>query len=694
MIKNAGIILLKIVLSAIGLIAIFIIIVYWGAFGHLQNKEELLNYKNATASLVLSSEGELIGKIFSENRTNVSYGHIPTDLINALVATEDARFFQHEGIDSRSLFRVMFKSVLLKDRRSGGGSTITEQLAKNMFGRKNSGSFSIFIIKTKEALLARRLEKVLSKEEILTLYLNTVSFGENLFGIEAAAGRYFNKKVEYLNIEESAVLIGILRANDFYNPRLHPENAKNRRNVVLRQMEKYNYIEKNKADSLCKLPLLLNYKNNEIEGPADYFLFQVKNAAQQILHNIQSETGEKWNIEEDGLLITTTLNLILQNYATRSFHDHLPPMQKRLDEQYRMKENEELLQAGLLAIDPETGAVKAWVGGIDFKTQPYDQILARRQLASTFKPILYAEAFEEGIEPCQYLDNDSINLTGFEDWSPENFDHSFGGRYSIAGALAQSMNIPTFNLFLKVDFAKLDSLWRKLGFSFTLINNPSLALGTAEASIREVAVAYSTFANGGYKITPQTIESIKTPEGKVIWLNEFNEIKTRVLTQRTSLLISAILQKAIKEGTGSSMQTIFNVTLPLAGKTGTSQNYSDAWFAAFNPKLVIVSRVGASSPAVHFNNGANGSGSALALPLVALTLKQVQLNPDLRSDLFTDFPELPPELAAVLDCPDYKEKNVFDKFKDLFKKDKISFDKEVNKTKQKKKPFFKRLFRR
>jgi penicillin-binding protein 1A len=692
--KKTGIIILKISLVTAGIIVLYILSVTWGLFGHLQSKDELLSFKNATASLVMSDEGDLIGRIFSENRTNVFYGQIPADLINALIATEDARFFQHQGIDSRSLFRVLLKSVLLMDRSAGGGSTITQQLAKNMFGRKNSGRLSIIIIKTKEALLAHRLEKALSKEEILALYLNTVSFGENIFGIEAAAGRYFNKKVELLNIEESAVLVGILKANDFYNPRIHPENAKIRRNVVLRQMEKYKYLEKNVADSLCNLPLLQNYINFEIEGPADYFLYQVRKEAEQILQSIKSENGKVWNIEEDGLLINTTLNLTLQNYANTSFHEHLPVMQKRLDKQYGPKDTTELLQAGLLAVDPETGAVKAWVGGIDFKTQPFDQILARRQLASTFKPVLYAEALEEGMDPCQYLDNDSIILSGFEDWSPENFDHSYGGRYSIAGALAQSMNIPTFNLFLKVDFAKLDSLWKKMGFSFVLNNNPSLALGTAEANLREVAVAYSSFANGGFKVNPQIIESIKSPAGEMIWQNEFNNVKTRVLSERTSQLISAILQKAVREGTGASMHTVFGVNLPLAGKTGTSQNYADAWFAAFNPKLIIVSRVGASSPAIHFNNGSDGSGSALALPLVALTLKQVQSDPELREKLFTAFPQLPSELAAALDCPDFKEKNVLDKFRDLFKKDKIKFDNKPDKNKPKKKPFFKRLFGR
>jgi len=253
---------------------LFILSVYCGAFGHLQNREELLNFKNATASKVLSAEGELIGRFFSENRTNVYYTQIPTFLIDALIATEDARFFEHKGVDSRSLARVLFKSILFNNPGSGGGSTITQQLAKNMFGRKRFGVLTIFVNKTKETLLAYRLERTYSKEEILTLYLNTVSFGENIFGIEAAAARFFNKKVEQLKIEESAVLIGMLKATTYYSPRLHPENAKTRRNVVLSQMEKYNYLKSSESDSLCKLPLIQDYGYAGSEGKADYFLVQ------------------------------------------------------------------------------------------------------------------------------------------------------------------------------------------------------------------------------------------------------------------------------------------------------------------------------------------------------------------------------------------------------------------------------------
>jgi penicillin-binding protein 1A len=236
------------------------------------------------------------------------------------------------------------------------------------------------------------------------------------------------------------------------------------------------------------------------------------------------------------------------------------------------------------------------------------------------------------------------------------------------------MNIPTFSLYLKVGFDKLDTQWRRMGFTFPLDNTPSLPMGTAEASIAEVAVAYAAFANGGMKISPQSIVSIKTSAGTVIWQNDFLQPEERVFTSRTGVLMSAMLQKAIREGTGASVYSVYGVKIPLAGKTGTSQNYADAWFAAFNPHIVIVSRVGASSPAIHFNSGKNGSGSALALPLVALTLKKAESYPELLKQLDIPFPELPAELQGALDCPDFKDKTFFDRLIDLIEDDEINFD--------------------
>lgn len=674
-----------------------------GVYGNLKDPNELMDLKNDQASLVLADNGELIGKFYSENRTNVSYKQIPPDLKNALIATEDVRFFEHNGNDTRSLFRVLVKTIIMRDHSSGGGSTITQQLAKNICGRKHKDPFSVLFYKIREAIVARRIEKIYSKEQILAMYLNTVPFGENVYGIEAAANRFFSKSAAKLKIEESAVLVGMLKANTLYNPHMNPENAKKRRNVVFRQMEKYEYISHSQAEKLCKLPMVIRYSRSENTGMTDYFLFQARSETEQILDDL----GEDYDIEKDGLVITTTLNLQLQKYAAQSFHDHLSMMQKRLEEQYKspsgkktldnitdkelrrlklkkratVKSNQDvfswdgihsemitvrdslknslnLLHAGLLAIDPKTGAVKAWIGGIDFRTQPYDQVMARRQLASTFKPVIYAAALEDGMDPCQYLGNDSISVDGFDDWSPENYDHSYGGEYSLAAALAHSMNVPTFNLFSLVGFAKVYSLWKAMGFSFRPDNTPSLPMGTAEACIREVAAGYSSFVNGGFTVKPQCIISIKTSDGRVLYKNDFRLESSQILSERTCSLMQAMLQKAVNEGTGASMRSIYGVNLPLAGKTGTSQNYSDAWFTALNPKLVMVSRVGASTPAIHFNSGSNGSGSTLALPLVAMTLQKVQQNPGLCGRLISSFPELPTELQGSLDCPDIREKKL------------------------------------
>lgn len=685
MIKKAVKVAIVLILTGLFLPGIFILSIYFGAFGPIPDSADLLHYKNKTASLVFTEDGELIGRYFEQNRTNVSYRQIPEHLVNALIATEDVRFFKHEGIDSRSLLRVIVKSVLFSDPDAGGGSTITQQLVKNMFGRKSYGFLSLPVNKIREALIARRLEKNYTKEDILALYLNTVAFGENLYGIESAARRYFNKGTENLRIEQSAVLTGMLKANTTYNPHLNPESSINRRNVVLLQMAKYDFLSPAETDSLCKLPLGLDYANLESGGPADYFLVRVKRDAEKILEEIKRNTGREWNLEEDGLTIKTTLSIKLQRYAIKAYREHLSVMQEKLRDQYRstagirmlheindsLDLDDVVLHAGLIALDPATGEIKVWVGGIDFQTNPYDQILARRQLASAFKPVIYAAALEKGFRPCQYLDNKPIGIPGFEDWSPKNYDRSIGGKYSLAGALAHSMNVPTVNLYLQVGFEKLDEMWRKMGFSFQINNLPSVALGTAEATVYELAVAYATFANGGFRIYPAAISEISAPDGQLLYENTFRRSDERIISQETGILMSAMLQKAVREGTGATMKGIYGVTYPWAGKTGTSQNYSDAWFGAFNPRLVMLARVGASTPAIHFNHGSNGSGSALALPLVALTLKRAELDPAAAGKLLTPFPELPAELSGALDCPDVRKERVAEKIQSLFKNDKI-----------------------
>lgn len=703
------------------LFGIFLGLVFYGAFGHLHTAKELKAFQNQSASLVLAQNGELLGKFFAENRTNVSFEQLPEHLVYALVATEDARYFEHEGVDSKSLLRVLFKTILLNKKSAGGGSTINQQLAKNMYGRKSYGPLTMLVNKTKEAFLAYRLEEVYSKEDILTLYLNTVPFGENVLGIESASRRFFNKPIAEIHVEEAAVLIGMLKANTFYNPRLHPDSALERRNTVLSQMEKYDYLKETEKDSLVKLPLVLDYANLESEGPANYFLVQVRDEARKIIKNYNYTNDTTLDLEKDGLVITTTLDITLQKQALQAFKSHLNKMQLQLRKLYRngeyrktlneltakeiarhgltksadtkryremfgwnglyldsisvrdsIRQSLTILHAGLLALDPKTGRVKAWVGGIDHRTQPYDQIYAQRQVASTFKPILYATALERGTMPCTYLENDPLILSDFDDWQPQNYDKSSGGNYSMAAALAKSMNIPTVNLFLQTPFEELKTMWKKLGFSQELENKPSAALGIANASIYELAKAYSSFANGGYSIEPQFILSVKTAEGKIIYQNRKVSLTeaNRVITKESSALLSAILEKAIDEGTGTSLRNTFNITIPMAGKTGTSQDYADAWFAAYNPDIVLVTRVGTSLPTIKFNSGTYGAGSTLALPLVGRTLKYVQKRYP------TGFEPLPDEYAEALACEDYVEDSGLEKFfEGLFMKNKTTLEK-------------------
>ncbi len=719
----------------------FLAAVYTGAFGPLQSRADLLDIQHARASLVYSEDAEIIGRFFAENRTAVKHEQLPPHLLDALIATEDARFYRHRGIDLRSLGRVLFKTILLNRTEAGGGSTITQQLAKNLFGRQGRGALGLAGGKAREFIMARRIEKVFDKDTIITLYLNTVPFGENVFGIEAAARRFFRKPAEELSAEEAALLVGMLKANTFYNPRLFPQRALGRRNVVIGRMEVMGCLTSAQADSLRSLPLALAYEGDRAENQAGYFLARVRQETHQLLDSIQHLTGTVWDLETSGLEIHTTLNLPLQQHTVRSFGEHLGRMQRILDDQYRspaaraalkeivtaelkrtgldaragekrrqwifdwkgpyadtltvadsLRKALSLIHAGLLAIDPHSGAVRAYVGGIDHPTHPYDQVHARRQLASAFKPLLYAAALEEGIRPCSYFDNDSVVITDFTGYSPTNHDRSYGGMYSMAGALSHSMNIPTFHVFLQTGFAPVNDLWTRMGFSFPLSNRPSLAMGTAEASIFELTVAYAAFANGGFLVEPYLVESITGPGGELIFRREPPETKTRLVSGNTSLLIRAMLEKAVNNGTAASIRNRYGVDLPLAGKTGTSQRYADAWFAAFGSDLVMVSRAGASLPSVRFQYGGHGSGSALALPLLALSLQKLQQDHELRHRFFSSFPPLPTSLATSLECPDFREKSRLENFINRFRDTRVTFEQDSGSLPRE--SLFRRIFRR
>ena len=637
-------------------------------------------------------------------------------------------------------------SIIFQQESAGGGSTLTQQLAKNMYGRKSFGPLTTAVNKSKEIILANRLEHIYSKQDILKLYLNTVPFGEDIYGIESASRRYFNKQVQDLNIQESAVLVGMLKANTYYNPRLYPDHALNRRNTVLEQMYKYDFLNESLKDSIQKLPLILDYANLKSHGKANYFLQQVKREAEKIIDSINQKDGTTYRIYSDGLEIQTSLNLEMQTYALSAFQKHLSKMQPLLDRQLskgsgkkmlnslsekilekgKFKHLEEkrkreifswegftsdsislldsikrdlgLLHAGMLGLDPNSGGIKVWVGGIDFRRYPYEQIYAQRQIASTFKPILYAAALENGIEPCNYISNDSLVLTDFDNWTPRNYDNSFGGRYSVAAALAKSMNVPTVRLFLSLPFKELHSMWSNLGFSQQLETNPSVALGSSSASIYELATAYAAFANGGRKIQPYSVVSIKTAEGITIYEHMPAQKRDVVMSENTSTLMSTMLRKAVMEGTGKAISTQFGVTKEFAGKTGTSQDYADAWFAGFTPNLVLVSRVGCNSPSLHFNSGALGSGGKLALPLVGYTLKEIQQSKTLSPSYLTNFEPLSDQEMESMACEDFVEDSNVEKFFDkIFGKPNMTSEKAGRKAKKevnKKESFFKKLFKK
>jgi len=730
-------------LSLVLLTGILFLSVYWGLWGPLPDKSELSGIQNEEASLVFSSDNKLIGKYFAENRTNVKWKEVPVYLKQALIATEDKRFFSHKGYDTQSYFRVFLKSIMLGDKSGGGGSTLTQQLIKNLFGRANYGFLSMPVNKIREIIIATRIEEVYTKEQLLVLYLNSVPFGEDVYGVESAARRYFNKPASDLKIEEAAVLVGMLKANTYFNPKLNPENSRKRRNTVLKLMEKADYLSTEATDSLQKLPLELNYENLSIDAPAGYFVHQVKNKTLELLSDIKNKTGKEYDLEKDGLKIYTTLNMKIQEFSTRAIRSHLSVMQKKLDKELenlkfkkkwykkQMQENSiyendidkreielfdwegfvikniskidslwhyyKMLNASVLITNPKDGSVITWIGGNNFNTLPFDMVLSHRQIASAFKPILYATALEEGFNPCEYLKNTETQYPGYEDWKPQNANRESTPDSTVAFwyALTHSMNLPTVDLYFKLGREQLINTCEKLQFPEITDDAPSIALGTLDLSLYEIVRAYSAFANEGKMLDLVMIDKITDSEGNILYQREQKEPEI-VVSQETSEMLTAILQQVIEQGTGSKIRGQYKIKAELAGKTGTAQNYSNAWFLAYTPNLVIGTWVGASTPDVHFNNG-NGSGSALALPIVAGILESIENDDELSTSYLTPF-ELPAEFYSFLECPPYRQLGIKGFLNRLFTKktknnESLDSGKKTENSDEKK-SFFKKLFKK
>ncbi|MFK5857641.1 MAG: transglycosylase domain-containing protein [Bacteroidota bacterium] len=697
---KAVIMLLAILFLLSGL---FFLSVSSGVFGSLPTKTELAEIYNEEASLVFSSGGTLIGKYFAENRTNISWDGVPEHLINALIATEDKRFYLHGGYDSRSYLRVFVKTILLGDRSSGGGSTLTQQLVKNLYGRNYHSFLSMPINKLKEAIIATRLEEVFSKEEILLLYLNSVPFGENVYGIEAASKRYFDKHAIDLNIQESAVMVGILKANTYYNPRKNPENAIGRRNQILGLMTDENFLTPGESDSLKALPLELKYANYQKDSPAGYFVYQVKKRASQILENIQSETGVEYDLSKDGLRIYTSLDIDIQKFARKATNRQLKKMQKLLDNQLKRKDKRKqwqkklsqkydtenidekqkreifdwdglitkeitfsdslwhyykMLNAAVLIAEPTSGRVLGWIGGNKYRYLPYDMVFSKRQIASAIKPLIYAAALESGKTSCSYLKNEVVEYENYNNWRPENYDHSSSKDTLVAlwYALANSMNLPTVDLYFQTGHFAVADMLRRLNLEVPSTETPSMALGAIDVSLYEIVLAYSAIANRGVIHDGLVmIDKITDTKGNIIYKSDIDE-GTIVMETQIADELTVILEKAINEGTGKQIRMRFGVKADLAGKTGTAQSYTDAWFMAYTPNLVIGTWVGARSPQIHFSNGL-GSGSALALPISGEILLNIEKQNNLKAKYLTNF-KIDPQIVEMLDCEPFFEKGL------------------------------------
>ena len=699
--------------------SVLFLTVFFGYTGHVPTSAQLNEIKNPQASEVFSDNGNLLGRYYTENRSTVRFDEISTGVIHALIATEDARFYEHRGIDEIALLRVLFKTILMGDRSAGGGSTLSQQIAKNLFPRNDVGILSMPVNKLREAIIAYRLERIYTKEEILTLYLNTVPFGENIFGIEVASERYFSKKPKDLAVEEAAVLIGMLKANNSYNPRLNPERSKERRNIVISLMATHGYLTEENAQTLKEKPLEIKYTRISFnEGPAPYFLEMLKPELLEWCASNTKENGEPWNLYTDGLRIETTLNADFQHYAQQSMVEHMKDLQNVFDEHWQnadpWRKNNTILQraiqrtdryknmiksgfsreqietafnqkittslftwnglqqvettpldsvkhylrflnAGFLAIEPTTGDLKAWVGGIDFRFFKYDHVLSERQVGSTFKPFVYLSALENGLSPFDYFPAEQQVYEKYDNWSPSNSDGNHEGYFSMEGALSQSVNTVAAEVILQTGVDNVVATAKQLGIESNLPRVPSLALGVASMSLKELLIAYATLLNEGTRIKPYYLKTISDSEGNLLAKFERPVKQYTGLNDVNCRLITHMLETAINEGTGTRIRTTYHIPGDFAGKTGTTQNHSDGWFVGLTPNLVTGSWVGAEDPGIHFRTINYGQGAYMALPMVGKFYSMLYKDQRYRSLQLARFPNLEEELLADLDIPRYKD---------------------------------------
>lgn len=709
---------------------------FLGLFGTLPDFKALENPDSELASELYSADGLLLGTYARENRSPVEYHELSPNLVNALIATEDERFEEHSGIDLQAMIRVFVKSILL-GQDAGGGSTLSQQTAKNLFKTRTDASQGILssipglrmlIIKTKEWIVATQLERAYTKNEILTLYLNTSEFGSNAYGIKTAARTFFNKTPAELNTQEAAVLVGLFKAPTYYSPVFNPDNSLRRRNTVLYQMVRNNKLSQAEFDSLTQLPIELDYRvQNQNQGLATYFREIVKaDLIKWTKENLKSD-GSAYDLFGDGLKIYVTIDSRMQRYAEEAVQEHMSTLQKafykemgnrdpwidesfqvipnfietavRRTEAYRLlkqrygndtdsinlKLNEKkkmkifswegerdtlmstmdslryykkFLQTGFMSMDPQSGHIKAWVGGIDHKYFKFDHVKqGKRQPGSTFKPFVYAAAIENGYSPCYSVVDQPVEvyIPGQPAWSPSNADGKFSyEKMTIRRAMAKSVNSVTAFMMKKLSPKIVIETARRMGITSDLQEVPSLALGVNDVSVFEMVGAFGTFVNKGEHTTPYYIDRIEDKNGNVI--QQFTPRKKPAMSEEHAYLMTYMLRGGFEEEEGTSQGVPWSLREgnELGGKTGTTQNASDGWYMGISKDLVSGVWVGGDDRAIHFRSWIAGQGGRTARPIWVKYMEKVYADKSLG---YTKgpFPRPDRPLSIEIDCDKYEQ---------------------------------------
>jgi penicillin-binding protein 1A len=730
-----------IVLGGLFSLCFVFLLASWGAFGDLPTFEELENPKNDLATEIISSDGKTLGKYYlKENRTPIQFKDLPDNLVQAVVATEDERFYEHSGIDFRGLARAISKLG-----RNGGASTITQQLAKNLFHKREKASLVTKLTqKIKEWVIAVRLERQYTKQEIITMYLNKQGFLFNATGIRSAARIYFGKEPKDLDIQESAILAGMLKNPRQYNPyrKVSQKKSLSRRNVVFNQMVRSGFLTEEKRDSLQQLPLKIKFTpESHSDGLATYFREYLKQFMKSWAKDNPKANGEYYDIYKDGLKIYVTIDSRMQKYAEEAMTEHMSNLQKyffveqkrnrtapfydieksdirkilnrakKNSDRYKKmkaagKSNKEIekafqtktdmrvftwkgdrdtvmspydsiryykhfLRSGLVSIEPQTGHIKAWVGGINNKHFKYDAVKQqKRQVGSTFKPFVYATAINQlKRSPCDKLPNTPYTIPkekyGMQDdWTPKNSGEKYGGELTLKEALANSINVVTARLIDEVSPVNVARLAKSAGVETEFQANPSIALGAIDLTLLEMASAYSTFANKGMRVSPMFITQIEDKNGTV--LDTFVPETKEVLSEESAYVILNLMEGVTQAGSGVRLRTShprpkfvtgypYKFSNAIAGKTGTTQNHTDGWFMGMVPNLMTGVWTGGEDRSIHFAGIDKGQGAAMSLPTWAIFMRKCYEDKTL--NISKEPFEKPEDLSINIDCEKHEEES-------------------------------------